>query len=213
MANDDLKLSFGIMRKDQTKLDTFTQYKNLFTPTLYHVDMRGVGKRYTTIPLQSCFYDSLYEDVTLDGSLICPKSFDTSRGSNDISVGELGGVPGQPGSSYMVFGISFLDKTADISQDFLDKIRIVAYASSSYVDLEGDRSEPTKKVMRQISSSHLSLFSERVFEVPVSQNEITFESEFPIYEPATEHTYTSVGQALSGERFFEGTFKKDEELT
>jgi len=47
--------------------------------------------------------------------------------------------------------------------------------------------------MRQISSSRLSLFSERVFEVPVSQNEITFESEFPIYEPATEHTYTSVG--------------------
>jgi len=102
--------------------------------------MQGAGKRYTTIPLRSCRYDELYEDITLDGSLICPKSLDTSRGDNDISVGELKGVPGQPGSSYMVFGISFLDKTADISPAFLDKIRIVVYASSSYVDLDGDRS-------------------------------------------------------------------------
>ena len=187
MVNEDLKLSFGIMRKDRAKLDSFIDYSNLFKPTMYHVDMRGAGKQYTNIALETCVFDSLYEDITLEGSLICPRSLKTSR------VGELGGIPGQPDSSYMVFGISLVDKEAKISQEFLDQIRIVVYASSGYVDLEGDRFTPTKKVMKLISSSRISLSSERVFEAPVSRNVVSFESEFPIYQPAAEHSYITVG--------------------
>jgi hypothetical protein len=57
IADHGLKLSFAIKKKGQNQLESFDTYKNLFKPTLYHVDMNGQIKSYTNIPLKYCNYD------------------------------------------------------------------------------------------------------------------------------------------------------------
>jgi hypothetical protein len=63
--------------------------------------------------------------------------------------------------------------------------------------------------MKLVSQSQLSLYSDRVFKVPVSLNQITFESEFPIMQPESDFSYLTVGDAIFGEEYFDNTYKKD----
>ena len=88
-----LRLSFAIKKKNKNSLEPFNKYEKFFKPTLYHVDMNGMIKRYTKIPLKTCSYDDTYEDVTIDGTLLCSGSVE-SESTDDISVGELRGIPG-----------------------------------------------------------------------------------------------------------------------
>ncbi len=88
-----LRLSFAIKRKNKNALEPWNKYDKLFKPTLYHVDMNGMIKRYTKIPLKTCRYDDSYEDVTIDGNLLCSGSIKTDP-TDDIEVGELRGIPG-----------------------------------------------------------------------------------------------------------------------
>ena len=130
-----MRLSFGLQNQNQLALRPFSEVQDILWPLLYLVVNTKDGKKtIRDIPLDACTSDDdSYSDLASKSSLLCPKMQELK--DDKLALGILAGEPGQPESSYLVFTVMTVPG-ANLSRDFLEQNRVVAFASHYHLNDE-----------------------------------------------------------------------------